>query len=69
MKELQKYNVAFKEDIRKDIQNIYKDSTDNQATLRDDIESVTDDFSSLSESLDMLKLDGVGPVDNRPSTD
>ena len=25
--------------------------------------------STNSEALDILKLDGVGPVDNRPSTD
>ena len=28
---------------------------DNQVSLRDDIESVLDDFSSLSESLHLLK--------------
>ena len=47
--------IPFKEDIRKDIQKIYKDNTDNQATLRDNIERVTDDFSNLSESLDIFK--------------
>ena len=48
--ELKKDILTFKEDIRKKIQNIYIDNTDIQATLRDDIESVTDDFSNLSEN-------------------
>ena len=48
--------MAFKDDILKEMQHIYNDNTHIQATLRDNIESVSDDFSSLSESLDMCKV-------------
>ena len=42
IQELRKDNLIIKEDIRKQIQNIYKDNTDNQATLTDVKESITD---------------------------
>ena len=43
------------EDIIKEIPKNYKDNTDSQATLRDDIESVSDNFFSVSESLYIFK--------------
>ena len=55
VQELHKDTLAFKEDIKKEIQKIYKNNANDQATLRYDIECVSDDFSSIKESLDMFK--------------
>ena len=55
IQELHKDTLAFKEDIKKEIQKIYKNNANDQATLRNDIESVSDDLFSIKESIDMFE--------------
>ena len=55
VQELHKDTLAFKEDIKKEIQKIYKNNANDQATLRNDIESVSDDFFCIKKSIDMFE--------------
>ena len=54
VQELHKDTLAFREDIKKDIQKINQNYGKDQATLRDDTERFSYDFSSIKESLDMF---------------
>ena len=55
LEELKKQVQAFKKDLLIEVQKVYKDYSDNQTTLQDNMEKVSYDQSIISDNLETFK--------------